>query len=689
MSLDLDASAPPSSRPLYRLIRQTRFLLRVTHVGMGLALTVGLFLGALALATAGDLLLPLLQIPFSIAINLDSGVRLASLVLVILPSAAALLIGVVFPLFRRFSAGYVARLIEAHIPGIHNRLVSCIDLEAGGRAPASPVFYCRLLTESLDRIHGFQPRRVLDFVKLRRAGLIAATGTLAFTVVYCFFWQNLPTALARIFHPLEDIPPVAGVAYLVEPEGGAFLREDKVQFTARLTRGETDALSLTLRAENGAARVMPLEPVHAAAALFALQLDTVSIGQAYQNGFHYRVHGGGTWSPRYEVRLVERPLITNVDTSVYYPAYMAIPEGRPTPREAAEIIGPEGGEIEVVVQAEGQVAFGEIQLLTPPETGAPTYRVAKTFPMHLEKTGRWAGRLPLVDKGLFRVEMCNKEGHANKPMAELRFKAVKDEPPQVVLQRPGRELTPSEPQAAPLTVAAFNKMQDALLDRLLKLQAEQTKVQETVGELNQQAAKPLDELKKQLADLAQKENKNAEDASHLNHDLTKANADAEKSQILPPVVAAEVKAIQKTFEQTAVQTMNKLGEQFDQDANPQSGAPDLSNLKKQADLLAKDLEGVKERLEARAARQRLHKDEATESPQSPKPSQSEAVQSGGSPPVGAADLSKLRPAAREAVMKLPPRVREELLQGLREQGPEGYGLFVEDYFKRVMETKTP
>jgi hypothetical protein len=57
--------------------------------------------------------------------------------------------------------------------------------------------------------------------------------------------------------------------------------------------------------------------------------------------------------------------------------------------------------------------------------------------------------------------------------------------------------------------------------------------------------------------------------------------------------------------------------------------------------------------------------------------------------VGAADLSKLSPAAREAVMKLSPRLREELLQGLREQGPEGYGPFIEDYFKRLTETKTP
>ncbi len=243
MSMDLAPTAPPNSRPLYRLIRKTRFLLRVTRIMAGLALTVGLFLGALAVVCALDLLLPLLQLPFNVAFTIDRGLRLASLVLVLLPPAAALLVGAVFPLFRRFSAGYVARRIEAHIPGIHNRLVSCIDLETRGRAAASPVFYRRLLTESLDRIHGFRPRRVLDFVRLRRAGLTAVAGTLAFIVVYCLFSHNLPTAMARIFHPFADVPPVAAVAYTVEPEGGTFLREDKIDFAAHFTRGETESLA--------------------------------------------------------------------------------------------------------------------------------------------------------------------------------------------------------------------------------------------------------------------------------------------------------------------------------------------------------------------------------------------------------------------------------------------------------------
>ena len=63
----------------------------------------------------------------------------------------------------------------------------------------------------------------------------------------------------------------------------------------------------------------------------------------------------------------------------------------------------------------------------------------------------------------------------------------------------------------------------------------------------------------------------------------------------------------------------------------------------------------------------------------------------GSPVSGSAsgELAKLDPATRSILLKLPPRVREDLLQGMREQGPEGYGPFIEEYFKRLTETKEP
>jgi hypothetical protein len=48
-------------------------------------------------------------------------------------------------------------------------------------------------------------------------------------------------------------------------------------------------------------------------------------------------------------------------------------------------------------------------------------------------------------------------------------------------------------------------------------------------------------------------------------------------------------------------------------------------------------------------------------------------------------LGKLDPDTRAAIMRLQPQLREELLQSLREEGPEGYRQLIEDYFKRLTE----
>src|SRR5437764_14538344 len=100
MAVDAVPVAPPDSGPLYRLIRRTRLLLRATWLVTGLDLTVGLFLGALGLVIAADLLLPMLQLPYWIAFNIDSGLRLASLVLVVAPPAVAFVVGVLHPMVR-------------------------------------------------------------------------------------------------------------------------------------------------------------------------------------------------------------------------------------------------------------------------------------------------------------------------------------------------------------------------------------------------------------------------------------------------------------------------------------------------------------------------------------------------------------------------------------------------------------
>ena len=157
-----------------QLIRTTRRMLRSTWVAIGLAVSVGLFITTLLVVTLLDLAVPLWPV-----------LRLLGLLTILVPTVWAILTGVVRPLLRRLTQVMVARRIEQKLPGIHNRLVSCVDLSRNGDGRKhSQSFHRRLLSEAFERIRDFHPRRVLDLLNLRRSGLFAV-GSAALFVLCC------------------------------------------------------------------------------------------------------------------------------------------------------------------------------------------------------------------------------------------------------------------------------------------------------------------------------------------------------------------------------------------------------------------------------------------------------------------------------------------------------------------------
>jgi hypothetical protein len=372
MPQDTSAGAVPDTRPIYRLIRRTRLLLRSTWVLTGLGLLLGLFLGTLAVVTLTDAFLPVapevgLTPEHSVVPHLALPgwvLRLAALLLVVVPTAWVLLTAVVRPLLRRLAAVQVARRIESHIPGIHNRLVSCLDLAANEQKRAqSPAFYRRLVQEALDRIRGFRARAVVDVAALRRAGLFASVTVLGFGLAWLVLSDRLAVAMARIFHPFADIPPRSGVLYAVEPADAKVLRGEDIPFAVHVQQGEPNKLWLELRSPvSGEHLRYDLERQKQDPARWTFTLGSTNIAPGFENAFTYRVFGGGTWSREYHLTMVDRPRIVGQHTVLHYPDYMLI-EPRVGAPDTLDVTGPEESRVEVVVRAEGQVSEGAVQLL--------------------------------------------------------------------------------------------------------------------------------------------------------------------------------------------------------------------------------------------------------------------------------------------------------------------------------------
>ncbi|MBP87069.1 MAG: hypothetical protein CMJ64_10195 [Planctomycetaceae bacterium] len=348
------------SSTIETLIFKTRRLLRSTWVATGLAVTVGLFFATLAVVGLFDLVVPLWP-----------AFRFIGLLLVAVPTIGVIFIGIVRPLVRRLTQVMVARRIEQELPDIHNRLVSCIDLSRNGQQPHSQSFHQRLIHEAYDRVSDFSPRRVLDLLSLRRASIFAAIGVVTLVLAFIVFSDRLPIAVSRIFYPFADIPPASGVLYDVlideqtEPGDYETLRGDDVDFTVLLKQGEVDppgsrdALRLDVEAVDYEGKRKNLTynfaELHDNKTFFKLT--------GLQNSFSYRVRGGGTWSKKYNVTMLDRPRIVGLQTAVHYPKYMRIPEPRLGRPQTADVSGPVESNVEVTVKVEGDASEGEIELL--------------------------------------------------------------------------------------------------------------------------------------------------------------------------------------------------------------------------------------------------------------------------------------------------------------------------------------
>ena len=229
-----------------------------------------------------------------LAMPLGSGLRLAALV----AGRGAGRLGVrrracVRPLVRRLRPVQVARRIEGHIPGIHNRLVSCIDLDsAAKKAQYSPDFYRQARPARRSNGSGGSARaRSSTPGAWAGRSLFAAASVLAFGLAFGLLSDRMPTALARIFSPFADIPPASGVVYTVEPGDAKVLRGEDVTFIAKVEKGEPDRLQLEIRARRRRRATLRYDLDEGRGRSAGGSSLT-----GFETSFEYRVRGGGTWT---------------------------------------------------------------------------------------------------------------------------------------------------------------------------------------------------------------------------------------------------------------------------------------------------------------------------------------------------------------------------------------------------------
>jgi hypothetical protein len=380
------------------------------------------------------------------ALRVPRGVRLFHLVvLIVLPLLAAWRF-LVEPLRRRPDRAGLALLIERAHRGLHELLVSAVQLQERPTADGAPELVRRVLAEAEERSGRLELTGVLDERPPARRFAVGASLALGLCLAAMLSPVHTRTFLARLLggsaawpqrtHLELTIPLVADKAQVLASPG---------RLDVRVARG-TD-VPVVVRANGKLPASVTLHFVGSQDLVLSPSSDGVfrALLRARQEDLEFYATGGddGDGEPRVFLEVLEPPDVAGLAVRIEPPAYTGLAARTEFDRDV-EVIA--GSELEVVMLPSPPDARGRARLLPadqilelapapfparPPEEGAPA---AAPVP---EQQGL-AFRITAHESLRFRFELEDESGLANPDPGLFAVHVLEDRRPEVEVLAPGR-----------------------------------------------------------------------------------------------------------------------------------------------------------------------------------------------------------------------------------------------------------
>jgi len=333
------------------------------------------------------------------------------------------------PLCRRASREEAALRVERANRGLDNLLVNSVLLqERSGREPMVDL----LLDQGEAAAGRADPTRVAPWSTLKRGAFAAFLGLAA----WVFYLALLPGAAANAWHRLYlgdgQAPPLAAVAWRVEPGDCQVVRGEDLEIRAVVISGEIPERAV-LQLDRGGER-----------ASFPMEFDGSGFLHLVPNlrrdlRYHLTWPGGRTRDFKAEILVPATP--EEITASFSYPAYT-----KKSPERGIPIQGP----IDRLRGTRAEVTF---RFNRPLRGALVTLPGRGPAPMTRLDRHTWSFAAVLERSGTYRVRATDTEGRRGEPLA-FPLRAREDLPPQVKVTRPGRDIFCTEHTSVPLEVMA-------------------------------------------------------------------------------------------------------------------------------------------------------------------------------------------------------------------------------------------
>lgn len=378
--------------------------------------TVGL-IAILAGAAIIDLLMPL-----------PTSVRIALLVGVIGAAGYLLYRYLVQPLRVKLTPHDVALNVERKHRDLEDRLVSALQFgEAETEDPIKSHLLQRLVTDAVERTDGIDFKATIDKSKKRKHIGIAAAVFAGCALIALIFPAELNISLNRLLSPWEKTEPVFTTKLTVEPGNARILRGRSLAINLEVTGKAADKARLIYKKGNSAADT---ESQHQEIDMMQIEGEKHRFGYEIFNineNMEYYVTANGIESERYTVEVFDMPKVTAVEVTYTYPEYTQL---NPITQQGE-------GNIRAVAGSQAEVRITTNKAI---ESATLTVEAQDPTPMLISDGRTLTTTLDVLTDGKYTVKLLCVDGFNNQTPIEYTITAIPDEPPEVAIKEPGRDI---------------------------------------------------------------------------------------------------------------------------------------------------------------------------------------------------------------------------------------------------------
>jgi hypothetical protein len=333
---------------------------------------------------------------------------------------------------RRYDATRVALQVEKLHPGLHNLLVSYVQMNGRPRerVHGSPGLIAAMQQRAETAARPLSVQGIVDFMRLKKLLLSSGSVVVLFLISSIFFGDYYAILMIRILNPFTETSYPTRTAIDGVTGDVAVKEGDRLHIEAHAIReAPAQGILFVKHADTGWEPVV-LEGGSDGEFIFEQRQATQS--------FRYYFKLGDAHSKRFDVTVVPPPKILSAHVSVRYPRY--------TGREAEEF-----SSLQLPPLPEGSEVSWELRLDQPLESGQMLSREQSPVDVEIDSEDRSIARLtvsggPMVTlpSGATRAEASTyqfswteaKHGFTFADATRHRLELIPDRPPTITIVRP-------------------------------------------------------------------------------------------------------------------------------------------------------------------------------------------------------------------------------------------------------------